>query len=112
MQEEKKASFEELGLIPELVEATEKLGFTHPTAIQVESIPVALKGRDVIGLAQTGSGKVCKNAECVQDDPIFIFFCYLDGCLFAANITRTLEGSVLCLRLHFGSHSGIGCSNW
>ena len=59
--EEKKIGFEELGLIPELIEATAKLGFTHPTAIQVESIPIALNGRDIIGLAQTGSGKV-KNA--------------------------------------------------
>jgi superfamily II DNA/RNA helicase len=51
-------TFQELGLIPELVQATESLGYKNPTQIQVESIPVALNGRDIIGLAQTGSGKV------------------------------------------------------
>lgn len=58
VMEEKKITFEELGLIPELIEATAKLGFIYPTSIQAESIPIALKGRDIIGLAQTGSGKV------------------------------------------------------
>lgn len=51
------ASFQSLGLIPELVDACKRLGFTHPTQIQQESIPLALAGRDIIGLAQTGSGK-------------------------------------------------------
>ena len=50
-------SFSELGLCPILCEATNALGFHSPTPIQVESIPYALQGRDVIGLAQTGSGK-------------------------------------------------------
>ena len=108
-QEEKKTTFEELGLIPELVEATEKLGFTFPTAIQVESIPVALNGRDIIGLAQTGSGKV---GERERERPILIILWYIDCCFFIAYITRTMEGSVLCLRLHSSSYPRTGCSNW
>ncbi|KAI8591404.1 P-loop containing nucleoside triphosphate hydrolase protein [Geranomyces variabilis] len=50
-------SFESLGLIPQLIEACTKLGFTTPSDIQAASIPQALEGRDIIGLAQTGSGK-------------------------------------------------------
>lgn len=58
--EEKKPvpkSFSELGVIPQLCEACENLGFKAPTAIQAEAIPLALQGRDLIGLAETGSGK-------------------------------------------------------
>ncbi|KAI8824477.1 P-loop containing nucleoside triphosphate hydrolase protein [Fimicolochytrium jonesii] len=54
---EVKKTFEDLGLLPQLVEACKKLNFTHPSDIQVASIPHALEGRDIIGLAQTGSGK-------------------------------------------------------
>ncbi|CAI7569335.1 unnamed protein product [Penicillium manginii] len=50
-------SFKELGVIDSLIEACETLGYKAPTPIQVEAIPVALQGRDVIGLAETGSGK-------------------------------------------------------
>jgi ATP-dependent RNA helicase DDX47/RRP3 len=50
-------TFKELGIIDSLCEACEALGYKAPTAIQAESIPVALQGRDIIGLAETGSGK-------------------------------------------------------
>ncbi|GAA5918038.1 hypothetical protein JCM6882_009483 [Rhodosporidiobolus microsporus] len=51
------ASFSSLGLLPELCAACAQLGFTAPSEIQSETIPYALAGRDIIGLAQTGSGK-------------------------------------------------------
>jgi ATP-dependent RNA helicase RhlE len=51
------AAFEQLGLVPVLVRAVDAMGYEAPTAIQRESIPVILKGRDVVGTAQTGSGK-------------------------------------------------------
>lgn len=50
-------SFSELGLSEPILEAVTRVGFQHPTPIQAEVIPLALTGRDVIGLAQTGSGK-------------------------------------------------------
>lgn len=53
----KVASFAEMGLTPSLLSALEKMGLSTPTPIQSESIPVALKGSDVLGIAQTGSGK-------------------------------------------------------
>jgi len=50
-------AFSELGLSPSIVAAVQKIGFVHPTPIQAAVIPVAMAGRDVIGLAETGSGK-------------------------------------------------------
>ncbi|MGI8844354.1 MAG: DEAD/DEAH box helicase [Gemmatimonadaceae bacterium] len=50
-------SFAELGLAPELMQAIEDSGYLLPTPIQREAIPLALKGRDLMGLAQTGTGK-------------------------------------------------------
>jgi ATP-dependent RNA helicase RhlE len=50
-------SFLDLGLMPELLRAVEDAGYTNPTPIQQQAIPVALRGRDLIGLAQTGTGK-------------------------------------------------------
>lgn len=49
--------FTDLGLRQELVESIEKLGFESPSPIQAETIPVAMEGRDIVGLSQTGSGK-------------------------------------------------------
>ncbi|HVR43001.1 MAG TPA: DEAD/DEAH box helicase [Thermoanaerobaculia bacterium] len=50
-------SFADLGLSPEILEQIRAVGFEHPTPIQGAVIPEALAGRDVIALAQTGSGK-------------------------------------------------------
>src|SRR5215213_9654415 len=50
-------TFASLGLSGEVVATIEKIGFVHPTPIQAAVIPTALTGKDVIGLAQTGSGK-------------------------------------------------------
>ena len=50
-------SFPDLGIIDSLCDACASLDFKNPTPIQKEAIPVALGGRDVIGLAETGSGK-------------------------------------------------------
>jgi ATP-dependent RNA helicase RhlE len=49
--------FASLGLAPELVRAVADEGYEHPTPIQQEAIPLALAGRDLIGSAQTGTGK-------------------------------------------------------
>jgi ATP-dependent RNA helicase DeaD len=51
------ATFEELGLSPVTLEALAHLGYERPTPIQEQAIPPLLEGRDVIGQAQTGTGK-------------------------------------------------------
>ena len=50
-------SFHALGLSDELLAAVEDSGYTEPTAIQRQAIPLVLMGRDIIGVAQTGTGK-------------------------------------------------------
>lgn len=51
-------TFSELGLREEILQALEELGFKSPTPIQEEAIPQLLEGeRDLVGLAQTGTGK-------------------------------------------------------
>jgi ATP-dependent RNA helicase RhlE len=50
-------AFSALGLTDALAYAAEKKGYTEPTPIQVQAIPLVLTGRDVIGSAQTGTGK-------------------------------------------------------
>jgi ATP-dependent RNA helicase RhlE len=49
--------FQSLGLMPELVRALSDKGYTEPTAIQSQAIPAILNGEDVLGGAQTGTGK-------------------------------------------------------
>ncbi|RMH22661.1 MAG: DEAD/DEAH box helicase [Gemmatimonadetes bacterium] len=49
--------FADLGISPERLAAIEALGWTEPTPIQAKAIPPALEGRDVVGIAQTGTGK-------------------------------------------------------
>jgi ATP-dependent RNA helicase RhlE len=49
--------FSELGLRPALVRRCESLGYTEPTAIQERAIPIVLTGADLIGCAETGTGK-------------------------------------------------------
>ena len=52
-------SFQELRLAEPIVRAVTAEGYTSPTPIQSQAIPVALDGRDVLGCAQTGTGKTC-----------------------------------------------------
>src|SRR3974377_480901 len=49
--------FTELGLSEKVLNAVESAGYDTPTPIQAQAIPPALQGRDVLGLAQTGTGK-------------------------------------------------------
>ncbi|WP_102796786.1 ATP-dependent RNA helicase RhlE [Bowmanella denitrificans] len=50
-------SFDQLGLSAELLRAVAEQGYSQPTPIQAQAIPVVLEGRDVMGAAQTGTGK-------------------------------------------------------
>lgn len=50
-------TFDDLGLSPKLLEAISAAGYTEPTPIQAGAIPHAIQGKDVLGIAQTGTGK-------------------------------------------------------
>jgi len=85
-KEEADKTFSELGLDPVLVEATTKVGWKKPSRIQAEAIPVALAGNDVIGLAETGSGKTGSFAL-----PILHALLDAPARLFAVVLTPTRE---------------------
>lgn len=71
--EEVPQSFQDLGVIDSLCDACTALGYKAPTPIQREAIPLALEGRDLIGLAETGSGKTAAFAlPILQGDKSFI----------------------------------------
>ncbi|WP_192823671.1 DEAD/DEAH box helicase [Rufibacter sp. LB8] len=55
-------SFKELGLSGAVVKGATKQGYTVPTPVQKEAIPYVLKGKDLLGIAQTGSGKTAAYA--------------------------------------------------
>ena len=50
-------SFQSLGLSPRVLQSVENAGFKDPTPIQTRAIPIAVDGRDILGVAQTGTGK-------------------------------------------------------
>jgi superfamily II DNA/RNA helicase len=52
-----RTTFADLGLSEELLRAISDKGYIHPTPIQEQAIPIVLQGRDVLGVAQTGTGK-------------------------------------------------------
>ncbi|KAJ1174167.1 hypothetical protein NDU88_005990 [Pleurodeles waltl] len=79
-------SFKALGVTDVLCEACEQLGWKQPTKIQVEAIPIALQGRDIIGLAETGSGKTAAFAL-----PILQHLLEAPQRLFALVLTPTRE---------------------
>jgi len=56
-QSEARVAFADLDLASEVLDAVRDAGYTYPTPIQQQAIPLALSGRDLIGLAQTGTGK-------------------------------------------------------
>lgn len=55
--ETERVTFADLGLAPKVLEAITSVGYETPSAIQAATIPTLLSGRDVVGLAQTGTGK-------------------------------------------------------
>lgn len=103
---EKKASFAELGIIEPLCQACASLNFKAPTDIQRECIPYGLQGRDIIGLAQTGSGKTAAFAlpilQALWDEPQGYFACVLAPTR-CVNVLRILSRS---------TDSPITLGNW
>lgn len=64
--------FEVLGVHPAIMESLDEMGFEEPTPIQAAAIPILLEGQDLIGQAQTGTGKTAAFAipllQCVEQD--------------------------------------------
>ncbi|KAK4053321.1 ribosomal RNA processing protein [Microbotryomycetes sp. JL221] len=98
------ATFESLGIIEPLCQACKQLNFKTPSGIQKECIPWALQGRDIIGLAQTGSGKTAAFAlpilQALWDQPQGLFACVLAP-------TRELAYQIAEQFLALGSGIGV-----
>jgi len=100
-------TFAELGIIDSLVDACTALGYKAPTPIQEQSIPLALQGRDLIGLAETGSGKTAAFAlpilQALMDKPSSLF-----GLVLAP--TRELAYQISEQFEALGSLIGVKCA--
>lgn len=74
-------TFKSLGIIDPLLEALEQMSYKKPTEIQAEALPHALEGRDIIGVAETGSGKTAAFAlpilQKLWEEPKGLFACVL-----------------------------------
>ncbi|PKS06707.1 hypothetical protein jhhlp_006781 [Lomentospora prolificans] len=104
-EEPQAKTFKELGVVDSLCEACESLGYKSPTPIQAKSIPHALQGRDIIGLAETGSGKTAAFAlpvlQALLDKPQPYFCVVLAPTReLAAQIGQSFEalGALISLR--------------
>ncbi|ROW01142.1 hypothetical protein VSDG_02778 [Cytospora chrysosperma] len=99
-------TFKDLGVVDTLAEACATLKYVHPTRIQEEAIPVALQGRDIVGLAETGSGKTAAFAlpilQALLDKPQPLFSLVLAPTReLAFQIGKTFEalGAIISLRV-------------
>jgi ATP-dependent RNA helicase DDX47/RRP3 len=101
------ATFKSLGLIDPLLEALDRMGFKKPTDIQSEALPHALQGRDIIGIASTGSGKTAAFAlpilQKIWEEPKGLFACVLAP-------TRELAYQISEQFEALGSAMGIRCA--
>ncbi|KAF3767293.1 DEAD-domain-containing protein [Cryphonectria parasitica EP155] len=104
--EEVQKTFKDLGIVDTLAEACATLKYDRPTQIQAESIPIALQGRDIVGLAETGSGKTAAFAlpilQALLDKPQPLFSLVLAPTReLAFQIGKTFEalGAIISLRV-------------
>ncbi|KAB5589968.1 hypothetical protein CTheo_6591 [Ceratobasidium theobromae] len=100
-------TFDSLGLITPLLDAVKQLGYTKPTEIQAGIIPHALEGKDVIGVAETGSGKTAAFAlpilQKLWDEPRGLYACVLAP-------TRELAYQISQQFEALGSAIGVRCA--
>jgi ATP-dependent RNA helicase DDX47/RRP3 len=100
-------TFRSLGLIDPLLEALDQMNFKAPTDIQVEAIPHALQGRDIIGVASTGSGKTAAFAlpilQRLWEEPAGLFACVISP-------TRELAYQISQQFEALGSAMGVRCA--
>ncbi|CAA7265370.1 unnamed protein product [Cyclocybe aegerita] len=101
------ATFKSLGLIDPLLEALDRVGYKKPTDIQLQSLPHALEGRDIIGIAATGSGKTAAFAlpilQKLWEEPKGLFACVLAP-------TRELAYQISEQFEALGSAMGVRCA--
>ncbi|XP_060198484.1 DEAD-box ATP-dependent RNA helicase 10-like [Lycium barbarum] len=100
-------SFKELGVCDQLIEACDNLGWKTPSKIQAETLPHAFEAKDLIGLAQTGSGKTGAFAipilQALLDSPHAFFACVLSP-------TRELAIQIAEQFEALGSGIGVKCA--
>ena len=101
-----KATFASLGINAQLCDACEKLGWKFATQIQAQAIPVALEGRDVIGLAETGSGKTATFTL-----PILQNLMEKPSKLYAVILAPTRELAFQIHEVVRALGSSVGCSS-
>ncbi|MDP7108005.1 MAG: DEAD/DEAH box helicase, partial [Roseibacillus sp.] len=97
-------SFAELGLSEGVLKAIEESGYTNPTPIQEQGIPLVLEGRDVIGASQTGTGKTAAFALPILSKlkPMGTPQCLV------LEPTRELAHQVSESFEHYGKHTDFG----
>ncbi|KAF4358434.1 hypothetical protein F8388_018298 [Cannabis sativa] len=104
--EEVLQTFEELRICDELAESCDELGWKNPSTIQAEAIPHTLDGKDLTGLAQTGSGKngafVLPILQALLENPQSFFACVLCP-------TRELTFQIFDQFEAIGSEIGVKC---
>jgi hypothetical protein len=102
-----RVTFKSLGLIDPLLEALEQMKFKAPTDIQAEALPHALQGRDIIGVASTGSGKTAAFAlpilQKLWEEPRGLFACVISP-------TRELAYQISQQFEALGSAMGVRCA--
>jgi len=100
-------TFKALGLIDPLLQALDQVGYKAPTDIQAEALPHALQGRDIIGVAETGSGKTAAFAlpilQKLWEEPKGLFACILAP-------TRELAYQISQQFESLGSAMGVRCA--
>jgi ATP-dependent RNA helicase DDX47/RRP3 len=100
-------TFRALGLIDPLLQALDQVGYKTPTDIQLEALPHALEGRDIIGIASTGSGKTAAFAlpilQKLWEEPKGLFACVLAP-------TRELAYQISQQFEALGSAMGVRCA--
>lgn len=97
-------TFRDLGIVDTLCEAIDGVGWKVPTEIQKQSIPEALRGRDIIGLAETGSGKTGRFLQSLLSFDLFRCFRY-------SHITSTSRKSPEIICCGSSSNKRVSFSN-
>ena len=95
-------NFSQLGLAPAQVRSCESLGYTEPTPIQEQGIPVVLSGQDLIGCAETGTGKTAafllpliqKTMTENAHAPAFAFSCWRQRASWQCRFKRTMASLI------------------